>query len=236
QGAHAGRRAVRRRHQHVLGADEGDLDEVRVFVLAQRQQQPGHGELALVGAEMAGDLERLVVVDRRDVDCKRLLDLFLLGLAGVAQVDPVRLAQGRGRWLAVALAQVAVLDLVDFEHSSALPRVLIPRGTTQSSIFGCAQTQRPGVKAGPENNNVGDCRYACAPLVVKRRPAMRSSSACSRAFSSAFSRAWSRSSSISTFFNSSKASPSMALASSSWALSSPAERLRFSRRFMAALA
>ena len=53
---------------------------------------------------------------------------------------------------------------------------------------------------------------------------------------SARSRIWSRSSSSSTFLSSSKASASASLASLSWAFSSSAERLRFSRRWIAALA
>src|SRR5262249_30591690 len=60
-------------------------------------------------------------------------------------------------------------------------------------------------------------------------------SACAPTSSSARSRIWSRSSSSSTFFISSKASLRDALASSSWIFRSWAERLRLSRRWIAAL-
>src|SRR5262245_11754867 len=73
-------------------------------------------------------------------------------------------------------------------------------------------------------------------LALLRIMPTASSSACSSTSSSARSRIWSRSPSNSTFFISSKASPRAALASSSWTLRSSAERLRLSRRCIAALA
>ena len=73
-------------------------------------------------------------------------------------------------------------------------------------------------------------------LMRARIRPMASSSDCSNASEAARSRCWSRSSSSSTFLSSSNASARASLASSYWPLSSSAERLRFSRRLIVALA
>src|SRR5262249_8422848 len=108
---------------------------------------------------------------------------------------------------------------------------------TPPSVETRRKDQSRGPAAGPESlTSPGRLGLPCHALALLRIMPMASTSVCSSTSSSARSRIWSRSPSSSTFFISSKASPRAALASSSWTLRSSAERLRLSRRCIAALA
>src|SRR6185369_3760888 len=111
-----------------------------------------------------------------------------------------------------------------------------PKGPPSRRFRGIWTRKNPGLAARVSFRATDECeKRQATPSRARIRP-MESMSACSRALSSARSRAWSRSSSSSTFFSSSNASLNRLLASSSWMRSSSAERVRFSRRWIAALA
>src|SRR5439155_14758749 len=121
------------------------------------------------------------------------------------------------------------------EQSGSFVAYPAPKGPPSRRFRGIRKRKTRALQPGVSIVQPMGVRRQATPSRARIRP-IESMSACSRALSSPRSRAWSRSSSSSTFFSSSNASLNRLLASSSWMRSSSAERVRFSRRWIAALA